>query len=544
MQHLHCSHPGNRMRSVRAFTITELLIAIVILVGVLLAAGRIFNTTAEVAGLGEANNDVLQEVAAIEEQIRADFRALSRQGPFAIRNVAMRNNARGPGLPLIDPTREPDAIIRSDQIVFFTNEVTLSATGYASDRGSSRRSGNVSRVYYGHGTQVRQGGEPVTFSSGGSPSAYCHGAEREIVPWEFGTFPSRQYDYTPPPSIGGNDVFTGINPNTGLLDPIESRDWNFVRQPVVLVDDEPSGWPRNLNQQALYMVISGEPEFEGAMLTSKSIFLQHPDPVLGFSPEIMHGRIDGSSDTPDKIRRALEFEAPDFDIPRLWAGNVAAGGSDIDGRELAEELIYYPRAEVYPPSMHRYDQALANTIIGNGVSDVRIEWTWREGTGELLNPDGSIFAAGFTRYAEFQQTTPWFGMDMATSFGDASLEDGVRPVGLNVNGNGDTTWDWPTTVIADPAGSDPTTIERWGPYRGDASLDDIVEQYTAIFGYNETDALDDTGFPNHELGFTPWPNAIRITLVLHDSKGKLSQGRTVQFVIDLPDPPRGIEESS
>jgi hypothetical protein len=37
-----------------------------------------------------------------------------------------------------------------------------------------------------------------------------------------------------------------------------------------------------------------------------------------------------------------------------------------------------------------------------------------------------------------------------------------------------------------------------------------------------------------EVGYTPWPSAIRVTMVLNDPDGKLEGGREFQFVIRLP----------
>ena len=58
---------------VAGFTLTEVLVAVVVLLGVLLAAGRIFSTTKQVTGVGEANAELLNEIAAIEEVMRDDL---------------------------------------------------------------------------------------------------------------------------------------------------------------------------------------------------------------------------------------------------------------------------------------------------------------------------------------------------------------------------------------------------------------------------------------------------------------------------------------
>ena len=68
----------------RAFTLTELMVAVLILIVVIVACSKIFGTVSGVTGLSQAGADVLQEAAAIERQIRSDFARLSREGFFAI----------------------------------------------------------------------------------------------------------------------------------------------------------------------------------------------------------------------------------------------------------------------------------------------------------------------------------------------------------------------------------------------------------------------------------------------------------------------------
>ncbi|MCH7786653.1 MAG: hypothetical protein IIC22_03985, partial [Chloroflexi bacterium] len=61
-----------------------------------------------------------------------------------------------------------------------------------------------------------------------------------------------------------------------------------------------------------------------------------------------------------------------------------------------------------------------------------------------------------------------------------------------------------------------------------------LQVYEAFFGYNQSQPLNNNGVVDSTLGYTPWPSAIRITMVLHDPKSKLENGRVVQFVINLP----------
>ncbi len=55
-------------------------------------------------------------------------------------------------------------------------------------------------------------------------------------------------------------------------------------------------------------------------------------------------------------------------------------------------------------------------------------------------------------------------------------------------------------------------------------------------------ALDLDGTPNVDLGYTPWPSAIRITMTVHDTDTRLESGRELQFVIELPARVRGTAE--
>ena len=53
-----------RTRFVRGgFTLTELMVAVVVLLVIILAVGRIFGTASEVVKAGEANADILQAVS-------------------------------------------------------------------------------------------------------------------------------------------------------------------------------------------------------------------------------------------------------------------------------------------------------------------------------------------------------------------------------------------------------------------------------------------------------------------------------------------------
>jgi len=141
----------------RAFTLIELLVAILVLLAVLLAAGRIFSATTEVAGIGEALNDNQSDLNAIERQLRQDMAAISKEGFLAIRCVSVRNDCRlldNPPGGYLDPSLPPDAILRADHMVFFKYGFEGTQNYLYGEGGNKQGEGPVSRVYIGHGYQL------------------------------------------------------------------------------------------------------------------------------------------------------------------------------------------------------------------------------------------------------------------------------------------------------------------------------------------------------------------------------------------------------
>ena len=141
----------------RAFTLIELLVAILVLLAVLLAAGRIFSATTEVAGIGEALNDNQSDLNAIERQLRQDVAAISKEGFLAIRCVSLRNDCRlatNPAGGYLDPSLPPDAILRADQMVFFKYGFEGTQNYLYGEGGNKQGEGPISRIYFGHGYQL------------------------------------------------------------------------------------------------------------------------------------------------------------------------------------------------------------------------------------------------------------------------------------------------------------------------------------------------------------------------------------------------------
>ena len=134
----------------RAFTLAEILVSVGVLIAILIVAGRVFSTAQQVSNVGAASADVLQEAAAIERQIREDVARMSPQGVVAIRSTSVRNDERlrswdgnGPRPGLINPNLDPDARVRCDQLVFFTDGVSrikqMGSDGLCNDRRATVR---------------------------------------------------------------------------------------------------------------------------------------------------------------------------------------------------------------------------------------------------------------------------------------------------------------------------------------------------------------------------------------------------------------------
>ena len=87
----------------------------------------------------------------------------------------------------------------------------------------------------------------------------------------------------------------------------------------------------------------------------------------------------------------------------------------------------------------------------------------------------------------------------------------------------------------------PLAIERPTPF---CSGSPGILQYRAFFGFNQTEPRDIFDVDNDgdvreigvtDVGYTPWPTAVRITMTIHDPKARLTNGRTFQFIVELPE---------
>lgn len=490
-----------------AFTLTELMVAVVVLLVVIIGIARIFSTASQVTSVGQATASVSQEIAAIQRLIREDFKRLSHEGLFIIQSRSVRNNINGP-TQLLNPSLPPDARIRADQLVFFTQGVAGSTSARVSEGASTKGQGAMARVYYGHGFQV-PGAPPADYVVGNPYQSDAYDVDPSAVVFPWNNFPvdlvATEYSTT---GLGGNPYSFTSAGSIPLVQP-EARQWLLVRQPVILVDDDQN--PPNDDSKTVYM---------NQVMAARSLL--YDDPAAGLSPQIRDGRVDAAASRINDLRARI---AVSFDP---W---YQIGGNNDQRDFILNQLMYYPRAERQAPSGHRVDQALTNTVLGSACSNFIVEWTYDAGVGDAVNVNGVQY-----RGAIIDRTRPvqWFGMEDTTA-----PDRGVRSF---TNWNSDSDGDGYPPIQSETIF--PENIE--GNYTPGSS---DLEVYAAVFGFNQSQPFDIDGIastlepsatygePIPEIAYTPWPTAVRITMTLHDPKGALESGVEVQFVIRLPEKP-------
>jgi prepilin-type N-terminal cleavage/methylation domain-containing protein len=466
---------GERLNAVRGFTLTELMVAVAILVVIVLATGKIFGTASTVSGMGVASENILQDAAAIERQIRADFAHLSHEGIFAIQSHVVPNDVYAP--LLINPAFSPNASIRCDQIVFFTTGVQGIQT-FMQTAGSNRKGqSTTARVYYGHAFQLTGGrGFDVTQNR-----AHDLAPNEQIWPWyssaEDGTVNMAWTKFGAPPTY-----VSSASPGIDATQP-EARRWILARQPVILADDDQA----SQNEKTVFLINN---------MSARTI--------LTLEPQVRDGRTDAAALRLNDIRNYVTD-----DWFRPW--RQGAGGQRT---VIGNQIIYFPRAERVAPSGHRIDQSLTTHVLSGACSSFIVEWTYDEGVGVAGNLRG-------VRYDEAAERR-WFGAEDPDRPGVepySTWVDAYPPPPSEAYGGADT---------IDPAWIDESFVDP----------NDGHTIYRAFFGFNSTEAVDpatgEAWASDSPYAYTPWPSAVRITMVLHDPETRLENGRKVQFVVRLP----------
>jgi hypothetical protein len=309
---------------------------------VIIATSKIFNTASKVSSTGEANADVLQQGTVIEEQMRRDLERLCRDGYMAIQCVAVRNNVNqvispADNAPLLNPQLDANAILRCDQIVFFTAGTETSARwagpGDLISGGGGQQSRGA-RVYYGHGVQFPSlPNDPTSNPPGSDPSSVVKPIITGVIPAPSGlkqVVPWTWFD----PLIYQLGWQYGTTTQTAaarvLANQPEARQWVLARKSVLLSDDggRPIYYPEpsDLNVAAKQgpssaPSIFGDRSYTGAAGSDPSYFQEMRDRNrislsrnLIPSPVMQSGWVDVAASDFGKIRReispTLRLQAP------------------------------------------------------------------------------------------------------------------------------------------------------------------------------------------------------------------------------------------
>jgi prepilin-type N-terminal cleavage/methylation domain-containing protein len=550
---MHDVHTTNHaVADRRGFTLTELLVAVVVLLVIILAVGRIFGTASQVVKNGEAAANILQEVAAVEQLMRNDLSRISDEGFLVVQCVAVRNDVSS---QLLDPTLPADHIFRCDQIAFVADDLAISrqtqsmgqfiengvdGQGYVDYLGQTLPTpqSTASVLYYGHGLQFPYLPQNLGFAadplwpSNGGPALQpwfrpAPGQDRiDLQRWPQGTSAPGSYNGTQPPA----------------------PEWTLARQETLLADDYDAAADHYMSKRT----------GTGAYRNAAQNF---------FDDAMRSGRVDVLSNDIGRLRDAIR--------------NIGPQG-------LADVLFTYrPRAEKRPPTLDKSDVLLTTNVLGMNCSNFVVDWTWSDGVGrelELdLDPSRNLKGAmrgvshrGGVRtpvggesggvITEAAGRMPWFGL--GSQYGNPNLEVTTASSQLGqgfynapIRFHAPIAYD-PGNGIFDggpPAGSPfgpaSTTIPQVLPtIEGGATIEQPpglpgVWRYRAVFGLNGKEPFVRDGenrpmttasftggdpWPIYRSDYTPWPSALRITATFHDPQGAIEGGRTLQFTIPLP----------
>jgi len=400
-----------------------------------------------------------------------------------------------------------------------------------------------------------------------------------LLPWTFDAPPQPNLTTTLW-NVGGNNtgpVVYGTQP--------EARKWILSRQATLLGDDGGSKNFFNTDN-------SFGPNAAAALWRNPSAPASAQDeaPYTGYTPTasiqpdpwLVSGRVDIAGSNLDDVKRVVTLGSNGLRLP--WITTGADGqwqrirnmtyGPPVGGNALLGGLQAWPRSEKIAPSMSRIDEILSSTVLAGNCSSIEIDWTWANDTGRstgtgnslaravVLGSGGaSVGLAGVN--IDPRAGTVWFGLpdglmppsqwrgvtslagpqgnqapsanyNLSSSAGsDFGL---AASIGTNVFQSGNNSWVPFDNAVRVAAPVLPANIEGLQGITRPLGNSMPVWVYTAVFGFNRTQAfdrsIDGTAYLRDDV--TPWPRSLRFTLRLHDPRLAIEAGRTFQFVVDLP----------
>ena len=548
-------------RRAAAFTLTELLIAVGVLVVVVVAVAQIFGAASKVSAVAEANADLLQTAAAIEQQIRADFANLPENGFLVLQQVEVNRfgNAQtlDPALGAVE--------MRADQIAFFTRGVrtTQQFTGYdqlqplgaiVSSRWLPQSA--IARIYYGHGVQtptLREGYGALSYGGSNAP----------LVPWKGGAVETQRWtDGTPQP--GAQPRVTAAKPSQWPLariatlmgsDGFGSRsfaDGSNVNATQTLFT---RAGGLNVFPAPLTIAGVGGAPFDSLWMSSRVDICKWQMDDLFSQTAYQYNNAGGANllpyipPVPADILRGPSTRLRMLQTLSPWAIRATQQNPADASNPVTNHFVGYPRVEKAAIGPSRSEQMLAAPVLAANCSNFKIEWTWDDGVGRSLSLNSGAALNGDEQIGMYVRpgvARPWFGLDDGLPGSNVAPASSARifPIVNNFDttnnpadwgglgrplANADNAADHVYCAVEGPR--NPTTGNViWTT----STTQDSRRVYQAVFGLNQDDPGATSPSEAYRGPYTPLPSALRITLRLHDTLGRIEGGREYQFIVELP----------
>lgn len=538
----------------RAFTISELIVAVGVAVLLIVGVGRIFSTTRTTISTGEASARLTQYGRTLERLLREDFASIIRndQAYMVIRNerlgsgqdVQSRLNRRR-GLyfsPEDEETGRDIGTVRLDQLVLFTagdqSSYQYRDPFFGQENIIARNeSSSVARVWWGHGLRdpnpddsidgikgavglagyVARFGEDRNQVGMAGPDL----ANKYVRDWVLARQPALLYTRAAAEcdSVQTNqDLLFAMSPiemfneistywlDTRYFDPPPANRRNgssyYIRLSTGYVD---------LIDAHLSNVMSSVTEYGWKLNRQTGVRERYPDPLDALYPALTGslGGIDWRQDA-SRIDVPPSYITDAIDRDQLHP-QAGPGVNEQWARQQRYRMMYSTgriRVETAVPSTDRQDQMLTHATLLQGCSNFEVAWS----TGQINYPEGDLV---------------WYDIN------NPANPYAFHPGKTNRDVDEQTPSDartWFLTEVLPPSsgvGDSFTTVPNVEPQNSDL--------YYAVFGGfvpMDNDASRSQAWP--------WPKLIRIRATLNDPLGRIEGGRQFEFIFNLPDSPDSI----
>jgi hypothetical protein len=429
--------------SARAFTLTEMIVAVGAVALLTVGVGQLFSSVQRLVGGGAAVAETDQLARAIANRLQQDFEALgsmqedetflvirNRRMGDVNRNGQRDNNERAVYLRLedreadqragVDPyaQRSRATTVRLDEMTFLGfsgGDRAFESAQLTSPGGGSSPTSQVARIYWGHGLKpaVNQSFDPFDPGSGPGPNT---SPRTWVADGDFGQPPGAPNRFDPANTVNGGLV-TGRNTFAG--------DWILLRQATLLYGGLATGYPPPSNGAPFSSRINYTPYIrdletgirssywpfqlsaDGSVTASSSI-TPRPNPTIVPMPRLSRmGRVDICAQSLEDVRRWLEgleagSSATPVDATAFTSGRVEADtttrwvpGGSLVGAAPADAPLWQrvnagTQESIQLDNRRSLMSAVAGTIT-RYLAESRAGLTDR---GDTLRPDAGVGANG------------------------------------------------------------------------------------------------------------------------------------------------------